>query len=159
MEKVVLAAVGLLSGFASVSHPAWGRDSALAAIQSAKPSACPPDRLQPGAQTQGFGPQRDVEITELETVPMAGEPARRVRLLRVTVGPGGVIGWHEHSGAQGIALLISGTVAELRNDCRDELNHRAGAIIKEYSDTAHGFRNTGGSPAVFLVMHGEPGSN
>lgn len=157
--RVVLAAVGLIAGFSSISHAAPGSDSALAAVQSAKPSACPSERVQPGAKTQGFGAQRAVEITELESVPIAGEPARRVRLVRVTVATGGVIGWHEHSGAQGMALLISGSVAELRNDCRDELHHRAGAIIKEYSETVHGFRNTGSSPAVFLVMHGVPGSN
>jgi quercetin dioxygenase-like cupin family protein len=145
--------VAVLSGGASAQVSS---DGALAAINGASPNACAPDRVHSDAHSQGFGPQKDVTIAELDSVPLKGDPARQVRLVRVTVAPGGVIGWHEHASNQGMALLVSGSAVEVRKDCRDFLSHRPGAIIKEYATTVHGFRNDGKIPAVFLVTHGLP---
>lgn len=149
----VMAGLGLgLTGSATAQAP----DATLAAINAAKQNGCPTGRAQANARSEAFGPHQGVTIVELASVPQKGEPPRRVHLVRVTVAPGGVIGWHEHSGDQGMAILVSGTATELRNDCRDPIDHKAGDILLESAETAHGFRNTGKSPAVFLVTHGLP---
>ena len=157
MRKITILALSAGVVWASLTVGAaaqTSRDATLAAINAAKQNACPAGRAQANARSEAFGPQKDVTIAELATTPMQGEPARRIRLVRVTVAPGGVIGWHEHAGDQGMAILVSGTATELRNDCRDPLNHKAGDILLESADTAHGFRNIGKIPAVFLVSHG-----
>lgn len=155
MQKLTILAVAAGLGLAT-SAAAHESDATLAAINAAKENACPAGRVQANARSEAFGPQKDVTIVQLATVPQKSEPARRVRLVRVTVAPGGVIGWHEHSGDQGMAILVSGTATELRNDCRDPIAHKAGDILLESENTAHGFRNTGQVPAVFLVSHGLP---
>jgi quercetin dioxygenase-like cupin family protein len=152
MTILALAAGLALAGSAS----AHDGDATLAAINAAKLNACPAGRAQANARTTAFGDFKGVTIAELATVPQKGEPPRRVHLVRVTVAPGGVIGWHEHSGDQGMAILVSGTATELRNDCRDPIEHKAGDILIESADTAHGFRNSGKVPAVFLVSGGLP---
>lgn len=147
------AGLGLiLAGSAAAQAP----DATLAAINAARLNACPAGRAQANARTEAFGDFKGVTIAELATVPQKGEPPRRVHLVRVTVAPGGVIGWHEHSSDQGMAILVSGTATELRGDCRDPIDHKAGDILIESADTAHGFRNTGKVPAVFLVSGGLP---
>lgn len=157
MTKFTLGGTVVGALIASAAASAQAPDvGALAAVNTAKPNACPIARVKQGARSEGFGPQRGVTIIELDTVPMKGEPARRVRLVRVTVAAGGIIGWHAHDEDQGMALLVSGSAVEVRNDCQDALTHRPGSIIKEYADTVHSFRNLGRVPAVFLVMHGLP---
>ncbi|MGN6356929.1 MAG: cupin domain-containing protein [Novosphingobium sp.] len=152
MTILALAAGLVLTGSAS----AHDGDATLAAINAAKLNGCPAGRAQANARTEAFGDFKGVTIAELATVPQKGEPPRRVHLVRVTVAPGGVIGWHEHSGDQGMAILVSGTATELRNDCRDPIEHKAGDILLENENTAHGFRNSGKVPAVFLVAGGLP---
>lgn len=156
MRTITVLAAAILGAGLCTHAVAEAPDATLAAIRSARQNPCPAGRIQAGARTEAFGPQKDVAIEELATTPMKGEPARRVRLVRVTVAPGGVIGWHEHSGDQGMAILVSGSAIELRNDCRDPIAHKAGDILLEYAETAHGFRNDGSVPAVFLVSHGLP---
>lgn len=156
-RKLALIGLGIIGS--GLSGGAWAQgagDGTLAAVNGARPNACAPDRVHADAHREGFGPQKDVTIAELDSVPLKGDPARKVRLVRVTVAPGGVIGWHEHTVDQGMALLVSGSAVEIRNDCSDFLSHRPGAIIKEYATTVHGFRNEGKVPAVFLVVHGLP---
>lgn len=157
MKKLTILALaaGLGLGLAG-SAIAQAPDATLAAINAAEQNGCPAGRTQANARSEAFGPFQGVTIAELASVPQKGEPPRRVHLVRVTVAPGGVIGWHEHSGDQGMAILVSGTATELRNDCRDPIEHKAGDILLESADTAHGFRNTGKVPAVFLVTGGLP---
>lgn len=149
---LALAASLAVAGSAAAHEP----DATLAAINAAKLNGCPAGRAQANARTAAYGDFKGVTIAELATVPQKGEPPRRVHLVRVTVAPGGVIGWHEHGSDQGMAILVSGTATELRNDCRDPIEHKAGDILLESADTAHGFRNTGKVPAVFLVSGGLP---
>jgi quercetin dioxygenase-like cupin family protein len=64
-----------------------------------------------------------------------------------------VIAWHDHAAIQGMALLISGEMMELRNSCRDPLIYRAGDVAIEDAATAHSWRNQGSERAVVLVSH------
>jgi quercetin dioxygenase-like cupin family protein len=76
-----------------------------------------------------------------------------VRLRRITVQPGGVIAWHDHTAVQGYAVLVSGEMVELRNTCLDPITYRAGDVALEDAATAHSWRNEGSEPAVILVSH------
>lgn len=129
-------------------------DGALAAVESARVNACPPNRVQSDARAEGFGEFQGVSIDNLASVPMSGAPARTLALQRVTVAPGGIIGWHAHDGGQGMALLVSGRVTEARNDCLDLIAFQPGDVTLETADTVHAFRNDGAEPAVFLVWSG-----
>jgi quercetin dioxygenase-like cupin family protein len=74
-------------------------------------------------------------------------------LRRLTVEPGGVIAWHDHAQVQGMALIVSGEMVELRNTCLDPITYRAGDVAREDEATAHSWRNEGDQPAVIIVAH------
>lgn len=128
-------------------------DGALAAIERAHVIECPPDRTRANARAEGFGATTGVESADIAFTPLASDPTRSVRLRRITVQPGGVIAWHEHAAVQGMALLVSGEMTELRNTCLDPIVYRAGDVAREDAGTAHSWRNETDAPAVILVAH------
>jgi quercetin dioxygenase-like cupin family protein len=151
MRRLAALAVIALAACATSTPPSV--DATLAAIEGATVRACPPERVQAGAQTQGFGATSGVRIEDVALVPSASDPSRAVRLRRIMVAPGGVIAWHDHAQIQGMALLVAGEMTELRNTCLDPLIYRAGDVAIEDAATAHSWRNDGASDAVILVSH------
>lgn len=151
MRRLVALALTALAACATPASPA--RDTNFAAIEGANVRACPPDRVQAGAQTQGFGATAGVEVEDIALVPSASDPTRAVRLRRIIVAPGGIIAWHDHAQIQGMALIVSGEMTELRNTCLDPLIYRAGDVAIEDAATAHSWRNTGAVNAIVLVSH------
>jgi len=129
-------------------------DSTLTAVQNAHPNNCPADRVQENARAEGFGEHSGVTIEDVAGVPMNG--GNVLTLQRVTVAPGGVIGWHAHDGGQGMALLVSGEVTEARSTCLDTIAFTPGDITLEDAALTHAFRNDAATPAVFLVWGGAP---
>jgi quercetin dioxygenase-like cupin family protein len=150
---LALAAAAALSACVSVHVEERGGDATLAGVQSASVRACPLHRTQANAQTQGFGETSGVTIEDVALTPVAGEPARALRLRRIVAAPGGVIAWHDHTQVQGMALLVSGEMVELRNTCLDRLVYRAGDIAIEDVNTAHSWRNESDEEAIVLVSH------
>ncbi len=152
--KALLSALALC-GFAAAcaTTPTPSADASLAAMERASVRACPPGRVQAGAQTQGFGATVGVRVEDIALVPSASDSTRAVRLRRIIVAPGGVIAWHDHTQVQGMALLVAGEMTELRNTCLDALTYRAGDVAIEDVDTAHSWRNDGAVAAVILVSH------
>ena len=143
-----------LSACVSVSVEDHTRhDAALAAIHAARVRECPADRRQDNAQSEGFGAQQGVTGQDVALTPLASDPTRAVRLRRIVVQPGGVIAWHDHRAVQGMALIVSGEMTELRNTCLDPLLYRAGDVAIEDEATAHSWRNDGDESAVILVAH------
>ena len=112
-------------------------DAALAAIQLARVRECPAERIQAGARSEGFGPQSGVEGVDIAFTPLASDPTRAVRLRRLTVAPGGVIAWHDHRAVQGMALMVSGEMVELRNTCLDPITYRAGDVARRSDELVH----------------------
>lgn len=139
---------------ADVSNPAPRVDEALIALQRAHPNNCPAERTIANARSGGFGDQEGVTIDDVASVPM--QSGGVLTLQRVTVVPGGVIGWHAHDGGQGMALLVTGEVIEARNNCLDTIAFKPGDITLEDASLVHAFRNDGEDPAVFLVWGGAP---
>jgi quercetin dioxygenase-like cupin family protein len=162
MWRAILAA-SLVAGCATVDRVGQsvglsdGRgpapDTALAAIQTAAPRTCPPGRTLDGANHEAFGPQHGVVAQDIAFTPLASDPTRAVRLRRLTIEPGGVIAWHAHDQVQGMALIVTGEMTEVRNSCMDLIRYRAGDVAIEDAQTAHGWRNDGDEPAVVLVAH------
>lgn len=151
MRALVLALA--LSGCVSVNANVTGVDGTLAAVQSARVRECPADRTQANARSEGFGPQAGVVGEDIAFTPLASDPTRSVHLRRLTIAPGGVIAWHEHNAVQGMALMVSGEMVELRNTCLDPITYRAGDVAREDAGTAHSWRNESDEPAVVLVSH------
>jgi quercetin dioxygenase-like cupin family protein len=151
MRRLAALAVIALAACATSTSPSV--DATLAAIEAANVRACPPGRVQAGAQTQGFGATTGVRVGDIALVRSVSDPTRAVRLRRIIVAPGGVIAWHDHTQVQGMALLVAGEMTELRNTCLDPLIYRAGDVAIEDADTAHSWRNDGAVDAVVLVSH------
>ena len=154
MKRLWLASATLLAACVSVEVQEAERDGAtIAALQSARVRECPADRTQASARSEGFGPTSGVESVDVALTPLAHDPARALRLRRLTVQPGGVIAWHDHTSIQGYAVMISGEMVELRNTCLDPIIYRGGDVAREDAQTAHSWRNEGDTPAVILVSH------
>jgi len=154
MRIVVLTGALALSACVSIEANVTERaDAALTAIQNTRVRECPPGRAQANARSNGFGEQRGVVGEDIALTPLASDPSRAVRLRRLTIAPGGVIAWHDHRTVQGMALVVSGELVELRNTCLDPLVYRAGDVAREDEATAHSWRNETDEPAVVLVSH------
>jgi quercetin dioxygenase-like cupin family protein len=148
------AALAALSACVSIdANVTTTPDPALEAVQSARVRECPAGRVQANAHREGFGAQSGVVGEDIAFTPLASDPTRALRLRRITVEPGGVIAWHEHTALQGMALIISGEITERRNSCLDEMIYRAGDVAMEDAATAHSWRNDSDEPTVILVSH------
>ena len=128
-------------------------DAALAAILNARVRECPAERTQANARNSGDAQSVGVEAADIALTPLASDPARALRLRRVSVAPGGVIAWHSHETLQGMALIVAGEMTEFRNTCLDPIRYRAGDVAREDAATAHSWRNESDAPAVILVAH------
>lgn len=153
MRWMWLAPAALLSACVSIDVQESHHDTTVAALEGARVRECPADRTQANARSEGFGASSGVESVDVALTPLAHDPARALRLRRLTVRPGGVIAWHDHTAIQGYAVLVSGEMVELRNTCLDPLTYRAGDIASEDANTAHSWRNEGHEPAIILVSH------
>lgn len=151
--RIVLLAAALSACVSVEANVTTPHDAALAGIENARVRECPAARIQANARSEGFGPSSGVESADLALTPLASDATRAVRLRRIVVQPGGVIAWHDHRAVQGMALLVSGEMTELRNTCRDPILYRAGDVAIEDEGTAHSWRNEGDEPAVVLVSH------
>lgn len=153
MKWMWLAPVALLAACVSIDVDEPTHDSTLAAMQNARVRQCPANRAQPNARREGFGAQSGVVGEDIALTPLAHDPTHAVRLRRLIVQPGGVIAWHDHTAIQGMALIVSGEMVELRNTCLDPITYRAGDVAREDAQTAHSWRNEGSEPSVILVSH------
>ena len=153
MKWMWLAPTALLAACVSIDVEESHHDTTVAALEDARVRECPADRTQANASSEGFGETSGVQSADVALTPLAHDPTRAVRLRRLTVQPGGVIAWHDHAAVQGYAVLVSGTMVELRNTCLDPLTYRAGDVAREDVNTAHSWRNEGAVPAVILVSH------
>ncbi len=162
MKRLTMAlAATALGGCASMDvldrQPAEP-DATLRAIMSAQPRECPAGRRLENARIGSDNEARGVEIQDIALTPLASDPSRALRLRRITVAPGGIIAWHVHDVNQGMALVVSGELTEIRNSCLDPIRYRAGDVAREDAGTAHGWRNESDEPAVLLVAHVVPRS-
>jgi quercetin dioxygenase-like cupin family protein len=151
---ICVSTAALLAGCVTVNDQRTiNADSTLVAIREARVRECPADRRQAYARSEGFGVSAGVSSEDIAFTPLASDPTRAMRLRRIVVQPGGVIPWHDHTAIQGMALLVSGEMVELRNTCLDPIIYRAGDVAIEDGNTAHSWRNESDEIAVVLVSH------
>ena len=150
MKRLALVAAIFATGCVSIeateTHPT--SDATLMAMMHATPRQCPADRTRANARTGGETERRGFEQTEVSRVTLAD--GRVMVMQRNVIQPGGVIPWHDHSGRQGMGMVLSGQMTEYRNTCLDGLIYRAGDVVRETPDTQHFWRNESRSEAVML---------
>jgi quercetin dioxygenase-like cupin family protein len=73
-----------------------------------------------------------------------------LRLRRLTLAPGGLVGHHEHTTAPAVIDLLSGEIVEHR-DGAPEIIRRAGEFWAEDASVAHWIENRGNEPAALIV--------
>ncbi|WP_043657322.1 cupin domain-containing protein [Nocardia thailandica] len=110
-------------------------------------------------------PSSGVRVEQLSQVdvsgfgPFAGLPGVYT-FRRITVAPGGTLGWHYHDGAV-LAFVTAGEVTRYETDCVP-VTYAAGQGLSETvgPDHVHVGRNLGADPAVLYVAYvnraGEP---
>jgi quercetin dioxygenase-like cupin family protein len=98
---------------------------------------------------------RGVAVKVLATVDLAREiesPAgRQLRMRKVTIEPGGVLGpIHDHVGRPGIVYILQGTITDHRNGVATD--YGPGVGWPEDRNTTHWLENRGTTPAVEISV-------
>lgn len=95
-------------------------------------------------------------IDPLGIIDLGGEfPAMEGRQMRArifTIEPGGVVGVHTHDQRPGYAFIVSGSIAEHRNDQPGSLTRHAGDISMEKAGVTHWWKNGFSEPVKALVV-------
>ncbi len=90
-------------------------------------------------------------LTSIDLGPeIDGMQGRQLRMRKVAVAPGGVIGLHSHADRPTVVHILEGTLTVHYEGQPDE-EHAAGDSWAEGKTTTHWAENKGSVPAVFLV--------
>ena len=116
---------------------------------------CPTDKVKEGAVTSGETKPvgvTDTVIASIDLAPKGGDFAGQLlRMRELTIAPGGVVPWHEHSQRPANIYVLSGTIEEYRANCEVPIVHKAGEVAMEFGkDFAHWWKNTSSEPVVLL---------
>lgn len=130
--------------------------SALVAGTSASfAGECPADKVKPGAVTTG--PDKPVGVTDtvIASIDLSAKGGdftnQLLRLRQLTIAPGGIVPWHEHSMRPANIYVLSGTIEEYRSTCSVPIVHKAGEVTAEFgAGLAHWWKNTGTEPVILL---------
>ena len=97
---------------------------------------------------------KGAEITVLTSLDLGpeidGMQGRQLRMRKVTVEPGGVIGLHSHADRPTVVHVLQGTVT-LHYEGKPDTVHSAGDSFAEGKTTTHWSENKGSEPLVLLV--------
>ena len=75
-----------------------------------------------------------------------------LRVRRVTLEPGGVVGVHQHTRRPGVLYMLEGELVEVRNDANLPMKRRTGDVSFEKGGVIHWWRNDSGADAIALVV-------
>ena len=76
---------------------------------------------------------------------------RQIRMRRITVEPGGIVGFHSHGQRPALTYVLSGALTEHRKGGPDRTYH-PGEVITESTDVDHWAENTAGEPVVLISV-------
>lgn len=142
------------------SHPVRFAALAAALLVStctgiAAAGECPADKVKAGALTSG--PDKPAGVTDtvigsIDLTPKGGDFSNQfLRLRQLTIAPGGIVPWHEHSVRPANIYVLSGTIEEYRANCTVTIVHKAGDVAAEFGKGfAHWWKNTSAEPVVLL---------
>ena len=129
--------------------------AAVAVSGAANAGDCPADQVMAGAVTAGETEAvgvTDTVIASIDLSPKGGSfEGQLLRMRKLTIEPGGVVPWHEHSVRPANIYILSGTIEEYRSTCKVPVVRTAGEVTMEFgSDLAHWWKNTGTEPVVLI---------
>jgi quercetin dioxygenase-like cupin family protein len=116
---------------------------------------CPADKVKEGAVTSGETKPvgvTDTVIASIDLAPKGGDfEGQLLRMRKLTIEPGGVVPWHEHSERPANIYIISGTIEEYRSSCEVPIVHKAGDVTAEFGKgLAHWWKNVSNEPVVLI---------
>jgi quercetin dioxygenase-like cupin family protein len=116
---------------------------------------CPADKVMDGAVTAGETMPvgvTDTVIASIDLAPKGGDfKGQLLRMRKLTIAPGGVVPWHEHSERPANIYILSGTIEEYRANCAVPIVHKAGEVAVEFGQGfAHWWKNTGAEPVELI---------
>ena len=122
---------------------------------AASAGECPADKMMDNAMAKGETMPVGVTDTVIATIdlsPKGGSFAgQQMRMRKLTIAPGGVVPWHEHSERPANIYVLSGTIEEYRASCAVPIVHKAGEVTAEFGvGYAHWWKNTGSEPVVLI---------
>jgi quercetin dioxygenase-like cupin family protein len=127
----------------------------VAAAGAASAGECPAGKEMANAVTGG--PDMPVGVVDtvigsIDLSPKGGEfTDQLLRLRQLTIAPGGIVPWHEHSQRPANIYVLSGTIEEYRASCSVPIIHKAGDVAQEFGKGfAHWWKNTSSEPVVLL---------
>jgi quercetin dioxygenase-like cupin family protein len=137
------------------SGAALGTAALIAFATFAAAGECPADKVMDGAVTSGETKPVGVTDTVIASIDLApkggGFAGQLLRMRKLTIEPGGVVPWHEHSQRPANIYILSGTIEEYRANCAVPIVHKAGDVAMEFGKGfAHWWKNTGSEPVVLL---------
>ncbi|MEO1374814.1 MAG: cupin domain-containing protein [Cyanobacteria bacterium J06635_10] len=108
-------------------------------------------------RTAGF-PSENKEIKEVKNLGVValgtefpGLEGRNLRVRRITIAPGGVVGFHEHQKRPGFAYILEGEIVEHRDSGKTIIKHSRDSISFEKTGVNHWWENKGTTDVVALV--------
>ena len=113
-------------------------------------------QMKPPAESKG------ISADQLRALDLTGEidsvRGRPLRMRRITLLPGGVIGLHSHKDRPALIYTLSGSITEYSSTCGAPIEHKAGDISREADGLSHYWVNHGKVATVLLssdVFHGK----
>ena len=76
---------------------------------------------------------------------------RQIRMRRITVEPGGVVGFHSHGQRPALTYVLSGALTEHRKGAPDR-TYNPGEVLTESTDVDHWAENKTGEPVVLISV-------
>lgn len=116
---------------------------------------CPASKVKDGARISGETKPVGVTDTVIASIDLASKggdfAGQLLRMRKLTIAPGGVVPWHEHSARPANIYILSGTIEEYRANCEVSMVHKAGEVTMEFGKGfAHWWKNTSSEPVVLL---------
>jgi quercetin dioxygenase-like cupin family protein len=87
----------------------------------------------------------------LDLAPWAGDmKGRQLRIRKLDIEPGGIIGIHSHDDRPDVSYLVQGTLTEFRSGGFSE-SRASDTLHAAGKGVTHWVENKGSTPAVFIV--------
>jgi quercetin dioxygenase-like cupin family protein len=120
---------------------------------SAMAGECPADKMGTDLTPPSDLAAKDVTDDVIGMIDLSQEKvgiARKFRLRRLEVKPGGIVPWHSHGDRPAIIYIISGAITEHSSDCAVPIEHKAGEVSLETKGVSHWWQNNGSETVVLL---------
>jgi quercetin dioxygenase-like cupin family protein len=114
--------------------------------------ACGTAAAQQAKPTENKGMKADVLTTiDLGKQGLNDYNSRQMRMRKITLAPGGVVGYHSHSDRPAMDYVLKGAVIDHRDGVPDR-TYKAGDKITENTDVNHWVENKGKVPAELIAI-------